>query len=1375
MKPIRTLLPLLAGLLLAGSACGGAPPESPLAPGAVKPVRSSTPLVVNGRAPVILAAADGAARAAAESLRAGLLERWGVEARLATRLAEADPGQQTAIALGNMLDNELLTRLYWSRYTFEDAQFPGRDGFTLHTVYDPHPWGGGQDVIVLGASQPENLGLAVSEFLGHLRPAGTATEFPYTRRIAPTKPRPPQGILAKPVDPSFAGFRVNAEQYLKTGEEAYARQAIAALDIMVETYRKNPRRHTPWPEETTSGEIFAAWDAFEECPLISLEKRRDYLAAFLAWCRDLTHCSYEYRAIDEKFTATWNHTTFALLGLYYAGRYFDRHFDLPEGREWLRKARLGFQAQARSWKPLEDADSYLVLTMGHTIAYSLADWDLRFLEHGLLKRYADYVVTCGDTRQWPAGFGDSGYGMAPTMATAALPVAYWWTRDGGYRWLLEHAFAEGWPNPFWSGIEPGAPARFTGLNVVAMDRQIYDDTQRRPTYGEAFAVAEVPFEQAWDKASFRENWDPDGQYLLLDGLGRGKHLHFDTNGITTFVQDGERWLIDHDYLVRNTTEHTMLSVLRDGRCVSLVPSLAAMTASGDLSWMASTHSAIKGYNGVDWNRRVLWNRGRWFLVQDTVAARDPGSYDLDLTWKTIDRGDQRLDETGQFVARRPLAERAVSVVEDARASGGQAVLFSAAQGRLSFPVNLEPGEWTVSCIAHGQSTSSDSLYVGIDGGKPAMAGLPLNEYAPSRPNQVPSTGTIRCRIATGGTHAVDVSLREAPPVRIDRIEFRRNHALEQVFEAEALLAATEASRSKAIPLALHINPARPVRAWITNHVRQGISVPVSILHQRISSRLTSGEQATFCSLIYATGAKHPREFEIKALRPGVQLVSSGGSAAVAGFGPDRSGRWQCDADAWLAEEGQLGLIAARSLGLGTTGITFEPAANASLDAAAGKLTLCCDKPVTVTVRGGGTANGQSRLDLPAGQHGLAVSGLDATAVSDARLGKANHPLDQVAPAANPKPAVKPVWSTELVKDSPVFRITPTDLNCDGDPLLLVACGQSAHAIQTDGKLRWSYPTAGTVRDVALARLAKDRSPTVLVSSADTYLHRLDATGRLQRKDLMTGIYFNQDHGERPWGLYCTRGVDTNGDGLDELLVTTLASMESQGLTPDGTKLWRTLAAYHGCIDLAIDDVDGNGRPEIVIGNKYGAVYVLTPEGKVVMNSATSIGDETFGLADLNGDGRKEIVHGSSTGDLVAVDLKKTVLWRFDNFGYPVERIACADLTGDGLPEILVASGTGYVYCLDALGQPVWQRHLGLAVHDLALAGDRLFAGTEDGEIHALDSRGVPLWTCSLGSSVNKLVVCPSKRTPLVIAGCANGRLVAFPVNGPAPIQPSSGP
>ncbi|MBX3228267.1 MAG: VCBS repeat-containing protein [Labilithrix sp.] len=82
------------------------------------------------------------------------------------------------------------------------------------------------------------------------------------------------------------------------------------------------------------------------------------------------------------------------------------------------------------------------------------------------------------------------------------------------------------------------------------------------------------------------------------------------------------------------------------------------------------------------------------------------------------------------------------------------------------------------------------------------------------------------------------------------------------------------------------------------------------------------------------------------------------------------------------------------------------------------------------------------------------------------------------------------------------------------------------------------------------------------------------------------------------------------------------------------------------------------------------------------------------LADLDGDGRPEIVVGTFDGRVYAFDAGGGV-----RAGFPVElgarRVAASpaavDLTGDGLPEILVASGDGAAFALDATGRtlPSW--------------------------------------------------------------------------------------
>ena len=157
----------------------------------------------------------------------------------------------------------------------------------------------------------------------------------------------------------------------------------------------------------------------------------------------------------------------------------------------------------------------------------------------------------------------------------------------------------------------------------------------------------------------------DGHFYALDARTGGRKWAHDNkkgwviaspaveHGVVYFpTSDGERFkALDAAtgatiYDISNKAKPELLTVWSDGG-----RGVHRMTYDRNLKY-AYLGADVKGYNGVDWNRRVLWNKGNWFLVQDTIAAREAGRYDLDLTWKTIDRGNQRVDAAGRFVARR---------------------------------------------------------------------------------------------------------------------------------------------------------------------------------------------------------------------------------------------------------------------------------------------------------------------------------------------------------------------------------------------------------------------------------------------------------------------------------------------------------------------------------------------------------------------------------------------------------------------------------------------------------------------------------------------------------------------------------------------------
>lgn len=1337
----------------------------------VRPLRRTTPLVVNGRGPAVLLPSGAEYETARLALLRGLAT---CRPEVVKTIEQADPAQRTVVCLGSLLTNPLLERLYWNHYTYVDALTPGPGNYLVHTVYDPYPWSGGQDVIVIGCSDAAGALPAVEAFLKEVQEGAR----PYGVTVGPKPlvgPEEAARIAAGKPNPTFEDFTKNVKGYLSTGCEAYAKQAVATLEVMAALYAPGGRRSVtaahdaailPWNEETTAFDINLAWDAFEENPLLSDDLRLQASNAFLKFTRDLVGNCSDWSSLGKEDTITWNHTTFPLLGTYGGARYFQRYYGLADMPEKLSKARACFLAQARSWKPEEDSDSYLTLTMMHTAWYCLAENELDFFRGGNMKRYADYMAAICDNRGLGSGFGDSGLSSLPSIPMSVLPLALWWTHDGGYRWLMDHYSNGTYQCPWDRGLTPAAPERFCGLNLYPLDPQVYAFHQRRPSYNEKLIPAEVTAAEAFDKLTFRESWAPDAQYLILDGFGRGKHLHYDTNALIEFVEGGERWLLDHDYLVRNTTEHTMLTVLRDGRADTLVPSMAGLSASADLPGLGYSDSFVKAYNGCDWRRQLLWARGECFVVTDTVTAREAGSYDLELTWKTLDEnGRQYVTPAGDFVAERGvgLAETAdCTVLDDATASGGKALVMDRTSSRIAFGVDLPAGEYALGLFAAGVDSSSDSLWVSVDLGPNVPFHVAQEKYAVSSSAASKTEPTPKIKLAGKGPHLVVVTPRENPPVRVDRFEFTDARGQRTVYEAESLPAAP--SPDADLGRWLHIKPLGAPAAWVTTHERVGISAPIALLHQRQSAKLQPGQPVRFTSLVYTSLPARRRELAPLSLAENL-VALQGSQPALALLGRVHHAGLEADvAAAWLSPQ-RLSAAGLRRLTVGDLQLKATPAVDLELDLKTGDVALKGGGKAQLEVRLGAL---RQKLEISQASHRARLKGpFPAARVKAAveALVKQARPAAQAPAAATGATAPPPLW-TALEGKGRILCLKSADLHDGQGPQVLVGRDQVLTCLGPDGKPRWRFTCQGLVRDVAWADLRPAPGDEIVIACGDAYLYVLSSAGELLEKKQLRGTPWARSFGDQAYAPFQVGAWDLNGDGRPEIAVT-LKNFDVQVLDKDLNLLWKDDYALHGSTQLGFEDTTGDGKPDtLFIGDKYGSVVAADATGKRLYQVYTSIGDVVYAVGDVDGDGKVEVVGGSSTGDLVCTRYPNSgeVLWRFDNFGYPVNRLRCADVNGDGKAEVLVASGTGYLYVLDGSGQVLWQDRAGLTVNDVlapTAAAQSLAYADESGLLCLADGQGKRLAEHRTDSPPRQLAELSTGDRHLLLAALADGRVVAW--------------
>ena len=120
-----------------------------------------------------------------------------------------------------------------------------------------------------------------------------------------------------------------------------------------------------------------------------------------------------------------------------------------------------------------------------------------------------------------------------------------------------------------------------------------------------------------------------------------------------------------------------------------------------------------------------------------------------------------------------------------------------------------------------------------------------------------------------------------------------------------------------------------------------------------------------------------------------------------------------------------------------------------------------------------------------------------------------------------------------------------------------------------------------------------------------------------------------------------------------------------------------------------DDVDGDGKTEVVVGMWDAKVYCLNGATGTVKWSYVTGGyvNTAPALADIDGDGDKEVVVGSDDGKIYCLDgTDGGLLWSYTTTGSPYTEVvsspAIADLDGDGTMEVVTASRNDSVYCLN---------------------------------------------------------------------------------------------
>jgi hypothetical protein len=292
-----------------------------------------------------------------------------------------------------------------------------------------------------------------------------------------------------------------------------------------------------------------------------------------------------------------------------------------------------------------------------------------------------------------------------------------------------------------------------------------------------------------------------------------------------------------------------------------------------------------------------------------------------------------------------------------------------------------------------------------------------------------------------------------------------------------------------------------------------------------------------------------------------------------------------------------------------------------------------------------------------------------------------------------------------------YGIAVLEIGADGPPSEIVVGTRSSglQALEGNGLrpvVAFDVPD-GWAHAIAAADGDGDGRPDLVVGSGEGIRESVeDFEGFLHVVDRHGGVVWSTEESTLPgngadgsiWGLAL---CDLDGDGIDEII---LGNDATPNHAANGPKVRRARIAVvdvfsrsriatleleaHDLFGLAARDVDGNGSPDIVVGDRRGYVRFVRfdPSSGDLdeFHVSEDLGSGLVGLtvSDLDGTGNPEILCGLEDGHVEILRWQEGELVpvrRTPDLGSHAWGIETADFDGDGSPEVVVGTGGGELF------------------------------------------------------------------------------------------------
>ncbi len=1338
-----------------------------------------TPLVEGGQAKARIIAPEGDEWApVAEAVQSMIADLTGARPEIvaADAITDEEMRAETAIVVGNVVDNPRMLYLYSHGLIFPDDYYPGDGGYEVRTVHDP--WATGINALSIGGSDPAGALAGVEALRASLQAgADLVLEPTLLVELSPdANKRWGRAFTTEPDDAWFEQLQKKAEadleagahtglfgtmasigqSYQLSGKDGYAK-GFAWLAQRAKAHRDTdpPTYGGPWGMDSDfqSYKVLPAWDVIEESPVLTDDERLAVTRVLFQWVSEAVASS-----AASMFGSTHprhNHNTFPSLGCMYAGEYFEKYYDAGEGTRWLQVADDTFGNQSKLFKGHEDCNGYQWLTLYHTMLYCLARPDFTFFENGNARRIADYAIMSMDNLSYSVTYGDTGAYTGWWSEMPYLHGAEWYYRDGRYSWATDRKRAvSGRLSTGWlaAKTDPVEPADLIGALAFPVEPAWFDGMG---------GPKQMDLEQAVDKVVFRDGFGADDQYLLLDGLNKGGHLHYDGNSISRMTDNGRIWLADASYMDSLPKFHSTALVLRDGQSGPL-PDFAEMEHMRDLPSVGFSETTLRDYAGVDWHRNIIWLKGDWFLVADEMQAREAGDYSFRMLWQTIgnvELGDDGLtvEQQGQHAAIRMTPELRFTVENDAAYGANWAsyeFIDEPVVRKLTGIWNgtLGAGEQvTLFTLLHASGESASTLHltrlgpndvaVTGEGAEPTIVAV----GGPERRMQVAGADiTGDAAVARPGLMALFDA--ESIDYQAQRLDLPGGQDMEMALGDGRITTYGWAGRTAEPSMERTVDYSDEAAAFSDEMVRAMIQRSVAAAPPVEPQTIAGGAAPQLAKLwSYAETLDNyvltGNRGVFGAVDTGVQLTAEPAPLASNVFsGPETPGNsvdniidgadagtndavmWDDDqpvtvdlafdrvydiesilVKAWFATSSSKGKL----FQLGEINI------EASDDGFAGDTRVLEDFADTEMHGNWGLpAHDPHKYEFEFDTHArnlrLTLTPRPGTAVYLAEI-EVRGTAEGIEQLALLPGSTIPVHTFSALHAA--------DMDGDGaDEIIAGSTNGEVYLFDNDGSLLWSRDIGGQVRAVSSAKLAGHDRPVVIAGGTSATLYAIDADGE-ELWDFAMPRY-------KGAGVITTVfPADLDADGNDEVVAGT-QSWRYYAFGADGKEIWRVESVRMSTVGAA-GDLDGDGADEVVAGTEYHSWPVYDSDGRKLFGYAprTGPGCNDVTITDITGDGTPEIVFAGLDSFVHAVSATGQLLWKFGT-GDSVS--AVAPLTGAGDARVAAASRSYNLYGFAGDGSVVWRVDLGSPLADVAAVntadGERVVATADDGAVVVADGR-----------------------------------------------------